>query len=88
VVLGRRRGEASLPHLSLEKHMTEYIGARLLAFDGDDEANEQRTEVEIVENSVLGMIELAFDDRNERVYLKFKLEHLIAAVMQTRQTEE
>jgi hypothetical protein len=55
---------------------TKFVG-RLMAWKGDDESNEQDTMVEVTEvDNATGEVELAFDDRNERVYLRMKLHEL------------
>lgn len=62
--------------------MTEFAG-RVMAFDkkGEgDENNDQATLVELTQVTRSGIVEIAFNDRNERCYLKFKLSDLMTAI--------
>lgn len=59
-----------------------YFVGRLYAFDQKTEnenVDDQRVVCELTEVSQEG-IEIAFDDRNERVYLKFRMSDLARAV--------
>lgn len=58
-----------------------YFSGRLYAFDKktEDENVAEQVVCELTEISNEG-VEIAFDDRNERVYLKFRLSDLARAV--------
>jgi hypothetical protein len=57
--------------------------AKLMAFKGDDEQQDTMVAVEITE-APGDDVEIAFDDRGERVYLRFRLAELNAAVLRNR----
>jgi hypothetical protein len=57
--------------------------AKLMAFKGDDEQQDTMVAVEITEAPGED-VEIAFDDRGERVYLRFRLAELNAAVLRNR----
>ena len=57
--------------------------AKLMAFKGDDEMQDMAVAVEITEAPGED-VEIAFDDRGERVYLRFRLAELQMAVLRNR----
>ena len=57
--------------------------AKLMAFKGDDEQQDAMVAVEITEAPGED-VEIAFEDRGERVYLRFRLAELNAAVLRNR----
>jgi hypothetical protein len=59
---------------------TEFVG-RLMTFDKKGEGDEiidQNVLLEVTDLQKDGRIEVAFNDRNERCYLKFNLADLVA----------
>ena len=57
--------------------------AKLMAFKGDDEMQDAMVAVEITEAPGED-VEIAFEDRGERVYLRFRLAELQGAVLRSR----
>jgi hypothetical protein len=58
----------------------EFAG-RLMCFKGDDENADGLVVVELTDTMAGGVVELAFDDRGERVYLQFRFADLAAAIV-------
>lgn len=59
---------------------------QLICFDkhgNGDETVSTTTLIEVTDLSKEGRIELAFNDRNERCYIKFRLADLMAAMCET-----
>lgn len=63
--------------------MTKFAGyITAIDRDQDEESNAEDVIVECTDLTEDGEVEIAFDDRNERCYVKFKLQDLITAACQ------
>lgn len=63
--------------------MNNEFAGRIMAFDKKGEGDENQDDGTLIEVTTVtqsGLIELAFNDRNERCYLKFKLSDLMTAL--------
>ncbi|HWS67708.1 MAG TPA: hypothetical protein VN325_33480 [Steroidobacteraceae bacterium] len=67
--------------------LKDHFIAKLMAFKGDDETQEAMVAIEITEAPGED-VEIAFDDRGEKVYLRFRLADLQMAVLRSRATEK
>jgi hypothetical protein len=56
-----------------------YFVGRLMVFKNEDDLLDEQRILEITEVSTEG-VEIAFDDRGERMYLKFRLSDLARAI--------
>lgn len=56
------------------------FAAKTISFADGDETNSEDTVAEVTEFTSDGSVEIAFNDRNERCYLTFKLQDVISAV--------
>jgi hypothetical protein len=65
----------------VDKEITRLVG-RLITFDRkrEEETSSGDTVIEVVDFNGSSEVEIAFNDRNERCYLKFSLAQLIAMV--------
>lgn len=69
--------------------MTEFAGSILMVEKkNDDTNNEESVVIECTYLRQDGGIEISFDDRNERCYVRFKLQDLIAAMCDTLPSEQ
>jgi hypothetical protein len=57
------------------------IAGKLMAFKGDDEVAESLVVIELTDVLAAGVIELAYSDRGERVYIQFRFADLAAAIV-------
>lgn len=69
--------------------MKDHMIGWLISFrnDDDDSGNEVIDEcvsVELTDATKEGKVELAFDDRGERYYLRFRIQDLLELVMRSR----
>ena len=67
-----------------------YLCGRFLCFDengqGDTTSEENWLQIEVVDYGD-GFVEIAFDDRNERCYVAFRISDLLRAVKERAQQE-
>lgn len=54
-----------------------HMAGHLMVFKSDDAIIDQATMVEVTDLTKSGMIELAFDDRGERVYVRVPLAEMM-----------
>lgn len=74
----------------MENPNLEYLCGRLSCFerrgDGDQTTNETWLQIEVVDHGG-GFVEIAFNDRNERCYVAFRISDLLRAVKERGQQE-
>lgn len=67
----------------MENPLPNYFPARLLCFNqkgnGDQTSDDSWLQIEVVESGN-GFAEIAFNDRNERVYVAFRVSDLLRAI--------
>lgn len=70
----------------MENPVSTYFPGRLLTFDdngnGDEVATVPNLMLQVTEFGN-GFVEIAFDDRNERVYLAFRISDLVRAAKES-----
>lgn len=61
--------------------MSKFAGSiTMIEKKNDDTNNEEAVVIECTDLQDDGTVEIAFDDRNERCYVKFRLQDLVAAM--------
>lgn len=61
--------------------MSKFAGSIIMIDNKNDETNnEESVVIECTDLGRDGTVEIAFDDRNERCFVKFKLQDLVAAM--------
>jgi hypothetical protein len=68
--------------------MNHVMGGHLMVFKGDDAIADLDTLIEFTDFKKSGIVEIAFDDRGERVYVQFPLPELLAHIANGHGSEE
>jgi hypothetical protein len=68
--------------------MNNVIGGHLMVFKGDDGVVDAPTLVEFTDFKKTGVVEIAFDDRGERIYVQFPLPELLSMIARENGSKE